>query len=463
MFKFLVSKIAKIVSRNVNSAFFITLYKEIYKEVNDITKNPVESSQIMKELGIKGTRESANRQESLFKIFPSDPKKVLELLPTMIYQIIFGVKMDEYIQTEEEIEDSDYPAIVFTLKRSSVCGGFGSTNEFDIDFKQCVPDYNGCAAGVVGMLQEVANYVLKTKGSPYRVDIIERKCFNAGDNCMELFCSVIPADQFELITEEDAEKLKRKGKFDIDLNKIEEILTQPLLVIKEKIADLIQDKMHMKPKDFFGHFRLYEEDVIRIFGFLLIHGLNEAGRILEKTIENETYSKIIGHTYNTAREMTKIYIPKEVIDDYKRLFIEILTDLAPEEMVAVFQQMDSSQFVNLFFEGIHKALKDLGVNFDGLKSNMWEELELQKFVEKIPLSDKDAQLTEAERQRLAEIKLKIMQEFIMLISVILSLPSRIIISSTNAAVKSVVDSSGDTFSHVREHTEQLFDLIEKLK
>jgi hypothetical protein len=463
MFKLILGKIAKMVSRNVNSAFFITLNTENYKEVYDITKDPIQSSKIMKDLGIEGTKESAERQESIFKIFPDDPKKVLELLPSAIYQIIFGAKMDDYEQYEEKLEESDYPAVIFKLNRSSVCGGFGSSNEFNIDFSKNVPKYNGCGAGVVGMLQEVANYVLYVKGSPYRIDITERKCFNAGDKCMELYCMVIPSDKFGIMTQEEAEKAKQSKKgFNLDLNKIEEFLTKPIAAIREQISKIVQEKMNMNPKEFLEHFRNYEQDAIRILGFLLIHLLNEPGRIIEKAAKNETYSKIIGHGYNTMIEMTKLYIPKEVISDYHKLFIDFITDLASEEMVNTFRKITPSDFVSLFFEGVKKALQDLGINFQGLKSNIWEELEMQKIVDKIPIKNQE-DISEEERIRLSEIKLKIIEEFFLLISAVLSLPTQIVISSSHATAKAIATSGGDIFSNVREHTELLLDLVEKLK
>jgi hypothetical protein len=462
MFKLILGKIAKMISRNVNSAFFITLYREIYKEVNDITKDVVQASKIMKELGIEGTKESAERQESIFKIFPEDPKKVLELLPSAIFQIIFGTKMDDYEQYEEKVEGSDYPAIIFKLNKSSVCGGFGSTHEFNIDFSKTVPKISGCGAGVIGMLQEASNYILFVKGSPYRVDITERKCFNAGDKCMELYCLVVPAEKFGIITQEETDRVKKSKGFSLDINKIEELLTKPLSAIREQISKIVQDKMHMNPKEFMEHFRNYEQDAIRIFGFLLVHLLNEPGRMIEKAAKNETYSKMIGHGYNTMIEMTKIYIPKEVINDYHKLFIDLITDLASEEMVNTFRKITPNDFVILFFEGMKKALQDLGINFQGLKSNIWEELEMQKVVDKLPIKNQE-DLSEEEKARISEIKLKVMQEFFLLISAVLSLPTQIIIASSHATAKALATSSGDIFTNVREHTEHLLDLVEKLK
>ncbi|MHA1340416.1 MAG: hypothetical protein ACTSRZ_11490 [Promethearchaeota archaeon] len=462
MFKFIITRIARVVSRSVNSAFFITLYRELYNEVYDITKDEVEASKIVKNIGISGTKESCERQESIFKIFPEDPQKVLRLLPTAIYQIIFGAPMDDYEEYKVEVENSDYPAIVFKLNRSSVCGGFGSTKEFSMNFAKCVPEYSGCAAGVVGMLQEVANYILMVKGSPYRVNITERKCFNAGDDCMELFCYVLPIENYNLMTEKEAQYLKRVGGFNFDITKIEDILSKPIDAIKDQLDSIIRKQLKMTPKELFDHFLNYEEDLVRIIGFLFIHLLNEPGRLIEKATENETYSKIIGHTFNTVVELTQIYIPTEIIKDYHEVFMEIISDLASEQVKKAFAKIKPDDFVNLIFEGMQKALKDLGVNFEGMKENIWKELEMQKLLDNVPLGSQE-ELSEEEKSKKTEIKLQIIQEIFLLANALLSLPAKMLLSATHATIKSAVNSSGEIFSNVRIHVEQIIDLVEKLK
>lgn len=464
MFKFMIGKIAKMVSRNVNSAFFINLYREIYKEVYEIVQDEEEASAIVKELGIKGTRESCVRQESIFKIFPKDPKKVLDFLPTVIYQIIFGVKMDDYERSEEAVQNSDYPAIIYKLNRSSICGGFGTDQKYPMDFSKLAADDSKCAAGVVGMLQEVANYVLMVKGSPYRVNITERSCFNAGDNSMELYCHVVPAESFEVITEEEAEKMRKSSSVDFDLDKIEKILTKPLDAIKDELRKLIREKMNMTSEELFDHFRNYEDDVIRILGFIIIHGLNEPGRLIEQGTKNQTVAKIIGHSFNNMKDMTDIYVPREILADYRKLFIELMDGMAPVEMVDTFREMDTERFINLFYEGMEKGLKDLGVSFKELKTNIWEELDFDKVSESVPGSAKTSDEQDDEmKKRDAKIKMNLVQEVFMLISALLSLPSRVMFSAAHSSAKAIGDSGGEVFANVREHAEKIFEIAEKLK
>ena len=55
------------------------------------------------------------------------------------------------------------------------------------------------------------------------------------------------------------------------------------------------------------------------------------------------------------------------------------------------------------------------------------------------------------------------QEVFLLISVILSLPTQILISTAHGTAKSVANSGGELFSNLRIHVEQIFDLAENLK
>ena len=50
----------------------------------------------------------------------------------------------------------------------------------------------------------------------------------------------------------------------LSLDKIEELLDEPLEGVKEKVAELIRDKLNMEPERFFDYFKNYEDDMIRI-------------------------------------------------------------------------------------------------------------------------------------------------------------------------------------------------------
>ena len=76
--------------------------------------------------------------------------------------------------------------------------------------------------------------------------------------------------------------------------------------IKDQLISLVQDKMQMTTFDFMEYFQGYEEEVVKIGGFFLIHLFNENGRVIEKACETESIAKLIGHVYNTSIEMTKL-------------------------------------------------------------------------------------------------------------------------------------------------------------
>jgi len=70
MFKWVLSRTSKLLGRNVNTTFFSSTYREIFKELVNLKGNETEASIIMKQLGIKASYESASRQVSMMKIFP---------------------------------------------------------------------------------------------------------------------------------------------------------------------------------------------------------------------------------------------------------------------------------------------------------------------------------------------------------------------------------------------------------
>ena len=54
VFRFLVGRTAKFFGRTTNLLFFTSLYREMYKELVDITNDETEASQVLKNIGIHG-------------------------------------------------------------------------------------------------------------------------------------------------------------------------------------------------------------------------------------------------------------------------------------------------------------------------------------------------------------------------------------------------------------------------
>ena len=73
-------KITKAFGRNTNSLFYTLLYREILKEIQEITQEENDSLLILREIGKRAALESCERHSTIFKFMPGNPKKVLEYL-----------------------------------------------------------------------------------------------------------------------------------------------------------------------------------------------------------------------------------------------------------------------------------------------------------------------------------------------------------------------------------------------
>lgn len=69
--------------------------------------------------------------------------------------------------------------------------------------------------------------------------------------------------------------------------------------------------------------------MIRIIGYLGTHLLNEYGGLLEKSVKNEWFAKVLGYVFIQLKEMTLLFIPLDVIRDYNELLVSFLEGLAP--------------------------------------------------------------------------------------------------------------------------------------
>jgi len=56
--QWLLKKITKVFGRNTTSLYYVLLYREILKEINDITKDEEDSIIILREIGKKAATES---------------------------------------------------------------------------------------------------------------------------------------------------------------------------------------------------------------------------------------------------------------------------------------------------------------------------------------------------------------------------------------------------------------------
>ena len=459
VFRFLIGRTAKFFGRNTNLLFFTTLYREMFKELVDITGDETSASRILKMIGIHGTFESGRRQITVLRMFPNDPVKVMEYID-VIWYVIFGTKLDEYELVKIPQEGNKYPDLIFHISKCPICGGYGDSTLDTIDCNKIQPNESYYATGLVGMLEETANFILELKKNDYRIQMQETKCFCRGDSELELNCHIVHKSDFTKDIQQLDEALQRPFLVDADLESADDIFSKPIESIKEQLVSTIQDKMGMSTFEFMEYFRGYEDDAIRIIGFLLIHITNENGRVIEKTCENESLAKLLGHVYNNSLEMTELTLPYEIIKDYKKFIMDFFKDIAPEDILKRFNEFEPSYIITLFYEGVKKALTDLGVNFEGLKTNIWEEMELHKVLTRP--TDKDTKLTEEEKKEQNERKIQLIQEVFKLMMTLLAVPNRIFLSSLHGTSKALFSSGGESIGTIRDQVTKVMDLMENL-
>jgi hypothetical protein len=457
------------------------------KEVNEITKNEEKSLIILREIGKRSAYESCERHSSIFKFMPGNPKKILEYFE-ILWVVVFGRELDDYAYEEIPKEDSKYNDYILKIKNCPICVGYGQNNEDTFDFNKIKDEKSeGLACGLCGMLESVANFILKVKRNNYRIQIMEQKCIARGGECLQFVCKIHELKEWtELMNSRAKERIStgiyfeesleeeeiiQETKLDIidkiqeviSIDKLEEYLDEPLEGIKERISDIIRDKLNMEPEHFFDYFRNYEDDMIRIIGYLGTHLLNEYGGLLEKSLKNEWFAKVLGYLFKQLKEMALLFIPLDVIRDYNSLIVSFLDHLAPPEMVENVKLFTGKDTINFLFEGVQMALENFGIDFSELKENVWEELKEER---KNGLISSESSTIDRTRERVPQI-INIIQEFLMIINDILTLPIRILISESHyglkTAINSVISEEEGLYGSIRERFDNIFDQIQEIR
>ncbi|MFX0034937.1 MAG: hypothetical protein ACFE9I_04760 [Candidatus Hermodarchaeota archaeon] len=480
-------KITKVFGRTTNALFYTLLYRELLNEVNNITNNEEDSLIILREIGKKAAIESCERHSSIFKFMPGNPKKVLDYFE-ILWVVVFGRELEEYSYEEIPKEGSKFNDYVLKIKKCPVCAGYGSDSEDTFKFDKLKnKETEGLACGLCGMLETVANYILKIKRNDYRIQIFEQECIAKGGDSLQFICKIHDYKEWKELMDSKIrkksvlstyfketmveEEIVQETKLDIvdklqdviSIDKLEEYLDEPLEVIKEKVSDFIRDKMNMESQHFFDYFRNYEDDMIRIIGYLGIHLLNEYGGLLGKSLKNEWFAKIFGYLFKQLKEMTLLFIPLDVIRDYNELLVNFLEGIAPPEMVDNVKRFTGKNTITYFFEGAQIALENLGINFYELKENVWEELKTER---ENGLISSETSAIERTREKVPQI-INILQQFLMIISDILTLPVRVLISESHyglkTAINSVVSEEEGLYGSIKERFDTIFDQIQEIR
>ena len=486
--QWLLKKVTKVFGRNTNSLFYVLLYREILKEINEITKNEEDSIIILREIGKKSATESCERHTAVFKWMPGSPRKVIEYFE-LLWVVVFGKELKEGDLTYEELpkEGSEGNDYIVNIKTCPLCAGYGVDDEDSFQFQKVSnDDSEGLACGLTGMLESVANFILKMKRSDYRISIVEKKCLAKGEDHLQFICKIYDILEWkELNSVRIQDKIKSGVKFEesieddvvqetkldiidklqevLSLDKIEELLDEPLEGVKRKVAEIIEDKLNMETEHFFDYFKNYEDDLLRIIGYLAVHLLNEYGGLIEKILENTTFAKIAGYLFKQLREFVLLFIPIDVINDYHQLLISFLDGLAPPEMVENVKQFSGKDDINFLFEGAQMALENLGIDFSELKDNVWEEIRKEREDGLIP---SDQSMMEKTEENIPKI-IKIFQEILMLLSDILTLPIRVLISESHyglkTAINSVVSEEEGLFGSIKDRIDTIFDYVQEIR
>ena len=486
-FQWLMKKITKTFGRSTNALYYTLLYREVLKEINEITKNEEDSLIILREIGKRAAYESCERHSSIFKFMPGSPKKVLDYFE-ILWVVVFGRELEDYTYEEILKEGSKYNDYVLKIKNCPICADYGQDNEDIFTFEK-LKDRNteGLACGLCGMLETVANFILKIKRNNYRIQIVEQACIAKGGDSLQFICKIHDLKEWndlmdskiqeksilrkyfgETIKEEEIVQETKLDIIDklqdiISIDKLEEYLDEPLEGIKERLSDIIKDKLNMEPEHFFDYFRNYEDDMIRIIGYLGTHLLNEYGGLLEKSLQNEWFAKILGYVFKQLKEMTLLFIPLDVIRDYNLLLVSFLEGLAPQEMVDNVKLFTAKDTINYLFDGAQMALENLGINFSELKENIWEELKEER---ENGLISSETSTIDRSREKVPQI-INIIQELLMVLNDILTLPIRVLISESHyglkTAINSVVSEEEGLYGSIRERFDNIFDQIQEVR
>ncbi len=452
MFKRAILLGAAIAGRSTSSLFYTLLYREIFRKVYEYSdKNGANTVKQMYSIGLAAANESAVRQEKVFKLFPASPEKLLEFIE-LLWQLVFGMPMEDFT-TEKDHSDPMHPKLIYYIKKNPLIFGMDGSDPLDkFPWNKITDGKRGYAAGITGMMMAATTTILRMKGNEKRIVIMDSKDTLRGDPYLELVCQIvdeIPND--DVVEPEKPSESKPDILSNIDITSFEDLFKDPKQFISDNLAALIRKYMKMEPFEFFDHFANYEEDIYRIFGYLLIHGLNEKFRLVESMIKSEEAKKFVGYLVKEYHANFFHYFPDGVVEDYRLNFIALLdTRLAPPHMVENFHKVNKQRMVDLFFEGIMKALSNLGVDFSILKEDIWQEI----------LENENSKASgpnlEEEKKKIQN-QIQIVKQIYSTIALFAMVLTQSIIGFNHA----FISASGELISQSQANNEQIFDKLKE--
>lgn len=482
-FTWIVSRIIRLFGQKTNALFYLLTYRELQAEIVELAKAMgVEPDAIAKEIGRRAARESAQRHASVLGIVPinlNSPEQIKKYIEVLWF-VLFGKEMRDYTVRVDD-DTPGHQRLTFLLKHCPVCMGY----QEDMDrYKELYKTFSGgetegYACTMAGMLEDLARIILENKGLDIRIIVTEKQCYARGDGIMAVEAQIVSTQEYDArkkvpiavsrtvkppTAEEKVEsgfaqaaaqstKLFAKVYEQFNLERLDTFFSNPNEQIKTELANAVEKQLHFKPKEILAYFQNYEEDIFRVIGYLTVHALNEAGGIIQKSVESFLMSKVIDIVLSAIEYGLDTYIPEKIAADNKQM-VELLVDgWAHESSVAKIKAMDSKAMFKLVLEGARMALADYGQEFTGAKDATWTLLKKTNLLQ-----------NEGETpSKTFNVIFDIVQEASLMAGYIMALPIKAWISTEYEAVKTPVTSAQEVYQSSRQHLEKLFDLIEEFQ
>ena len=485
-FKWLVFKAASAVARNTSSLFYQLIYREIYREILLLTENYRKTMEIAYFIGYKAAKESALRQIPVFRLFPSDAVKLLDYFP-LIWQINFGVSLTEYTR-EWDYSDPNKPVHYYIIKDNPLIYGMGPESPRDPDrdnliWSELTDGTNNYGAIMAGLITSVISFILKIKNSEKRIIITNPESIIQGGNAYTLKFEIIPKEEFPYPEEEDptsdelfenidlgiemGEKDKKTDFWKkitdyINIEQLDDIFSSDTGLLRTILSKGIEKATHIPALDFMDHFTNDEEKVIQIIGYIGVHLANEYGQFLDKLMEKENTSKVIGHMFLFIKENIDKFVPVSTIGEIKNYFAEVFEEMAPVVFVDNLRSIPSEDVVHLILQGMQKALIDIGVDFSVLKESITEEFkkpEEEKNCKDIVESDSEKERKEKKNLLMGQF----LKEFMIVSTALITLPSQIAIVVLYNTISGTSEIFSNLFNSLKDSIQKIVDLFEELK
>ncbi len=365
--------------------------------------------------------------------------------------------------------------IPIDIKENPLIYGIGEDPERDnLPWQAFWNGEDGYISMVTGLLTEVVNFILIMKEQKERIIITHSRSFLQNHREVVLQCKIIPQDEYKSALEnvnfdEDLPQIARTAVAEdifekiskvISIDKLDELFESPTSTMKLLLTNVLEKALHMEVKEVLDHFTNYEEEYFKVLGWLLVHGINEAGRSLEKLFESEKVSRIYGHIFIFLRNNAARFIPLSVMSGFQDYFGQIYHDMGGVEFAETFRSFEAEQCVDFIFDGIQKALQDLGVPFSELKSSIYEEIEFLKTepgYETIPKTEK-----EKNTERKAELMQKLFEQLLLISTTVLSIPVQLSFLFLYNALSAGNEIFVNSFNNIKSANDRLVEILDEL-